>query len=145
MKEKDYVHKNHITEYTQEQLEKHISSRVEYYMEKDHLSSREDGDEVEQLEKIILYFYERYYKQTGKRHPIISDYGYRKIVDAYMKPPDVMHELAVYEFEYYKPMIDKYFETDFNARGKFNGKIELSLSHFMSDRIREYLFYQTDY
>ena len=39
----------------------------------------------------------------------------------------------------YEMIIEKYFETDFNRRGKHDGEITLCLSHFMNNKIVNFL------
>ena len=141
-------HKGHITNYTDKQLIEHIDKVVDYNMQPywelyfvDGEYKTQDNNYSGELKKIILYFYQKYKEVVGKNHPIISDFGYTKIVDEYMEnPPDD----DVWEFKDYKRMIDKYFTVDFGRNKKPKNKIELSLSHFMSKTIREHLYYQTE-
>lgn len=128
------------TEYTQDQLESYLPNKIRELYGQEALALDEYADE---LVKIVMYFYRRYKYYRKENHPILSDISYRKIVLAFLEPPETIMEYGDFSFESYKVMIDKYFATDF---GKYSGAPEnfnYRLSHFMSDNIREHIYLQT--
>lgn len=128
------------TEYTQEQLESYLPNKIRELYGQEAIALDGYADE---LVKIVMYFYRRYKYYCKENHPILSDISYRKIVLAFLEPPEIIMEYGDFSFESYKVMIDKYFATDF---GKYSGAPEnfnYRLSHFMSDNIREHLYLQT--
>lgn len=127
-------------DYTEEQLIKHIKQPICDYMKKEYggMASEEMSSE---LIKIIMSFHREYEGQYGKRHRVLSDKAYENIVDRYMNPPEEMTD--DYSIETYEAMMERYFEVDYNKRGKYKCNITLGLSHFMSDNVRNNLYCQT--
>ena len=127
-------------EYTDEQLIEHIRQPIRDYMEKEYggMANEEMSDE---LINIVVSFHKEYEGQYGKRHKILSDKAYENIVDRYMNPPEEMTD--DYSIETYEAMMQRYFEVNYNQRGKYKGNITLGLSHFMSDSVRNNLYCQT--
>lgn len=127
-------------DYTEEQLVEHIKQPICDYMKKEYggMASEEMSDE---LIKIVMSFHREYEGQYGKRHRVLSDKAYENIVDRYMNPPEEM--VDDYSLETYEAMMERYFEVNYNQRGKYNGNITLGLSHFMSDNVRNNLYCQT--
>lgn len=131
---------NNKTEYTEEQLKAHIIYTVDSIMKNEYRIEATDELCVD-LKKIILYFYHEYNEIFLEKHPILSDISYGNIADRYMNPSGRnMSTDMVRNFETYKKMIDRYFQTDF---GRYKGTPEnfnYRISHFMSDNVRENLY-----
>lgn len=128
------------TAYTLEELKAYITSKIHelYIREKGKLD-----DCAEELIRIILYFYDRYYFYRKEKHPILSDMAYRKILLSYLCPPESMIENDEYSFDAYRKMIDKYFQTDFGKRNGTPSGFNYRISHFMSENILEHKYLQT--
>ena len=113
-------------------------------MKKFFSNGENDHGSIVELTKIIEYFYEKYEKEMGKKHPILSNKALDNIAVRYLYPSGVLDTYSVYEFDDYKDLIDRYFTVEYgkyrNDNSPYRGEITLSLSHFMSDTIRENLF-----
>lgn len=131
-------------DYTEEQLIEHVYPVIDNYIEKRYSEDYDDGT-VNTVIDIIVEFYREYEKRLHVKHRILSDRAYKNIVDRYFAPPDIMNDGDCNNLDAYLALIEKYFEVQYNKHGNYNGKITLSISHFMSDEIRSNLFYQTCY
>lgn len=141
-KESRYIPKD----YTEEQLVKHIIPVISDYVDKKYgYDYDSDNAVVDTIVNIVVEFHREYEKQFHAKHKILSDKAYENIVDRYMMPPDIMESRDCNDLDTYLALMEKYFEIDYNKQGKYKGKVNLSLSHFMSDEIRSHLFYQTCY
>ncbi|MGN0378521.1 MAG: hypothetical protein ACI4EU_02925 [Butyrivibrio sp.] len=130
-------------DYTYKQLEDHIRP-VYADILKAYCNDGNYKTALDSLITITLNFYKLYEQNTGHKHKILSDMGYRNIVDCFMNPPDIMNDPDVmYDAGCYAGMAEQYFKIDYNKYGKYNKPVEKSLSHFMRCSIRENLFYQT--
>ena len=92
------------------------------------------GSRIIDLRNIILYFIDRYNKNSNTRHIDVSDSAIKSIVDAYFHPTG---KVADCEAEDYMWMIDDYFATDYKMNGRHVSK---SLQHFFSGKIRENIY-----
>lgn len=140
-KKSRYISEN----YTEDELVEHIEPVIRKRIEEDY--DGEQADEIlSALCNVIRTFHHKYYLAFGKRHRILSDMAYENIAGQFLNPPDIMcDEDAQYNINTYSDMMDVYFTTEYNRQGKYKGKIELSISHFMSDEIRSNLFYRACY
>ena len=92
------------------------------------------GSRIIDLRNIILYFIDRYNKNSNTRHIDVSDSAIKSIVDAYFHPTGKVVDC---EAEDYMWMIDDYFATDYKMNGR---RVSKSLQHFFSGKIRENLY-----
>lgn len=98
----------------------------------------ENNDKSKELTNIILYFFKQYEKRLHEKHPNIAFISYANIIKEYLHP--FGNNMAyIDDLETYQALIDKYFEENYNAQGNYDKEIKLSLSHFMSGKIREHL------
>lgn len=129
--------------YTEEELRNHLTPRISRILQN---HGELTTDTLDNLLEITVYFCAKFKEIIGVNHPVLSERALNNIVARYLYPPEFLETYDVFSFEDYKVMIDKYFLVEY---GKYsNGKtirqndITLSLSHFMSDTIREHLFRQ---
>ena len=92
------------------------------------------GSRIIDLRNIILYFIDRYNKNSNTRHIDVSDSAIKSIVDAYFHPTGKVVDC---EAEDYMWMIDDYFATDYKMNGR---RVSKSLQHFFSGKIRENIY-----
>ena len=92
------------------------------------------GSRIIDLRNIILYFIDRYNKNSNTRHIDVSDSAIKSIADAYFHPTG---KVADCEAEDYMWMIDDYFATDYKMNGR---RVSKSLQHFFSGKIRENIY-----
>lgn len=92
------------------------------------------GSRIIDLRNIILYFIDRYNKNSNTRHIDVSDSAIKSIVDAYFYPTGKVVDC---EAEDYMWMIDDYFATDYKMNGR---RVSKSLQHFFSGKIRENIY-----
>lgn len=133
-------------DYAEEQLIEHIKPVIENSIS--YICDEENNQKElsSTLIEIIRTFYRKYYLVFGKRHRILSDMAYKNIAERFIFPPDVMgDEDKKYDIKCYLKMMSVYFDTEYNKQKKYDKGIELSISHFMSDKIRSNLFYRTCY
>lgn len=129
------------TKYTQSELESYLPNKLRELYLQENLIMDED---VEELVKIVMYFYKSYRICQKEKHPLLTDISYEKIVAGYLHPPEIMSDDEVFSFGKYKDMIDKYFAVDF---GKYSGtpkNFNYRISHFMNNTIREHLYRQLE-
>lgn len=118
---------------TKEELTNHIHNRVQKFLAK---HGGEDLEKVDELSKIIEYFYRKYRDVFGESYIILSDKAFEGVVVKFLYPSELLAENEIYYFDAYKKMIDRYFQTDFGKNSGYS-HVELSLPHFMSDTVRE--------
>lgn len=126
--------------FTKDELHRHLVQRTKKFFP----DSENNKGSVVELTKIIEYFYAKYEEELGQKHPILSDRALDNITVRYLYPSGVLDTYSVYDFDDYKDLIDRYFTVEYgkyrNDNSSYRGEITLSLSHFMSDAIRENLF-----
>lgn len=132
-------------DYSYEELRGHIRPVYDKCL-KEKYGYGEDDSPINDILDITINFYKMYEEETGKKHKVLSDMAYENIVDCFMNPPDIIYDSThMFDDDCHMAMAEQYFETEYNKRGKYGGKIEKSFSHFMSGYIRENLFYRTCY
>lgn len=91
------------------------------------------------VQSMVRYFLESYHKSRTEVHPALTMSQSVKIINKYVVPPKSLANEDV-GLEEYKKMIDIYFKTKFGQR---SGKIvDYRIMHFMSDRIRERMYWK---
>lgn len=129
-------------DYTEEQLIEHI-----YPIVVDEMDKQLDDTEykpVDEFLEVLKCFHRKYMNETGKRHRILADISYREIVRKFLRPTeDMAMNGNSYDTDVYKDMIDKYFRIEMNKyKKKLKGDITKSFSHFMCDKVRDYIYGQ---
>lgn len=121
-------------DYTEEQLIEHIRPTIE-----ENLKTVQEDSGLEynskQADEVVVDFFEQYREKTGRKHKILPDTTLINIMYKYFNPPECLWNSN--EPSTYSDMAEEYLDTNFNARGGYDGQITLSISHFMSDKIRE--------
>ena len=127
-------------DYTGAQLKEHIEPVIREEVEKcDEFGYTDLTQTTSEIIEIISAFYAKYYVRFRKRHRVLSDEAYRNIVHRYLNAPD---EVRFYGPRIYYTLMDKYFDTKFNQKGRYDGAVEMSVSHFMTFDILQNLYYQ---
>ncbi len=126
-------------DYTEEQLREHIRPTISGNFQQIELENGlehiADGEKL--LEDITVEFFRQYEENMGVKHRPLPDKSYINVIRMFVCSTG---ELRYYfDLETYEIMIERYFETDFNRYGKYDGEVTLCLSHFMNDTIRNHL------
>lgn len=130
-------------DYTYEQLREHIKPVYEKSMKEKYGYTDKDTP-IESMLDITVEFCKLYEQKIGHKHKVLSDSSYDRIADCFMNPPNKLSEDECdLDLETHMLMAEQYFITNYNKRGKFNGSVEKSFSHFMSGLIRDNLYWQT--
>lgn len=124
-------------DYTEEQLIDHIKPTIEENLKtvQEDCGMEYNPKRADDIVEIVTDFFEQYREKTGHRHKILPDATLINIMYQYFNPPECLWNRN--EPSTYSDMAEEYFNTNFNARGGYDGEIALSISHFMSDKIRE--------
>lgn len=124
-------------DYTEEQLIEHIRPTIEENLKtvQEDCGMEYNPKCADDIIAIVADFFEQYREKTGHRHKILPDATLINIMYQYFNPPECLWNSN--EPSTYSDMTEEYFDTNFNARGGYDGEITLSISHFMSDKIRE--------
>lgn len=124
-------------DYTEEQLIEHIRPTIEENLKtvQEDCGMEYNPKHADDIVEIVTDFFEQYREKTGRRHKILPDATLINIMYKYFNPPECLWNSN--EPSTYSDMAEEYFNTNFNARGGYDGEVTLSISHFMSDKIRE--------
>lgn len=138
--EKTYRSPDISYEYTEKEFKEFITKKVDHIVRE--ISPEEYDASVEPISAIIAYFYKRYYKCMGKRHPILTDAAYTKIIVKLIEPvEDVWKRDFCLDKTAYYAMIDQFFKTDYGVK---SGNItDYRMSYFMSDTVQSNLVYRS--
>lgn len=138
--EKAYRSPDISYEYTEKEFKEFITKKVDHIVKE--ISPEEYDASVEPISAIIAYFYKRYYKCMGKRHPILTDAVYTKIIMKLIEPvEDVWKRDFCLDKTAYYAMIDQFFKTDYGVK---SGNItDYRMSYFMSDTVQSNLVYRS--
>ena len=138
--EKAYRSPDISYEYTEKEFKEFITKKVDHIVKE--ISPEEYDASVEPISAIIAYFYKRYYKCMGKRHPILTDAAYTKIIMKLIEPvEDVWKRDFRLDKTVYYAMIDQFFKTDYGVK---SGNItDYRMSYFMSDTVQSNLVYRS--
>lgn len=117
--------------YSDKQLEERLTGAISEYAY--------DVENANVIFDIFMYFYKEYELRLGRKHTILSDKTYEKIIKSYYEPAgDEISNTDIDIIEHRK-MVDLYFDTDYNKRGNYGGEVDKSLQHFFSGQIRNHL------
>ncbi len=126
-------------DYTEKQLREHIRPTIRENFERieieNGLGHIPDGEKL--LEDITVEFFRQYEENMGVKHRPLPDKSYINVIRMFVCSTGELREY--FDLETYEIMIKRYFETDFNRYGKYDGEVTLCLSHFMNDTIRNHL------
>lgn len=138
--EKAYRSPDISYEYTEKEFKEFITKKVDHIVKE--ISPEEYDTSVEPISAIIAYFYKRYYECTGKRHPILTDAAYTKIIMKLIEPvEDIWKRDFRLDKTVYYAMIDQFFKTDYGVK---SGNItDYRMSYFMSDTVQSNLVYRS--
>lgn len=138
--EKAYRSPDISYEYTEKEFKEFITKKVDHIVKE--ISPEEYDASVEPISAIIAYFYKRYYKCMGKRHPILTDAVYTKIIMKLIEPvEDIWKRDFCLDKTVYYAMIDQFFKTDYGVK---SGNItDYRMSYFMSDTVQSNLVYRS--
>ena len=138
--EKAYRSPDISYEYTEKEFKEFITKKVDHIVKE--ISPEEYDASVEPASAIIAYFYKRYYKCMGKRHPILTDAAYTKIIMKLIEPAeDIWKRDFRLDKTVYYAMIDQFFKTDYGVK---SGNItDYRMSYFMSDTVQSNLVYRS--
>lgn len=138
--EKAYRSPDISYEYTEKEFKEFITKKVDHIVRE--ISPEEYDASVEPISAIIAYFYKRYYKCMGKRHPILTDAVYTKIIMKLIEPvEDIWKRDFRLDKTVYYAMIDQFFKTDYGVK---SGNItDYRMSYFMSDTVQSNLVYRS--
>lgn len=138
--EKAYRSPDISYEYTEKEFKEFITKKVDHIVRE--ISPEEYDASVEPISAIIAYFYKRYYKCMGKRHPILTDAAYTKIIMKLIEPvEDIWKRDFRLDKTVYYAMIDQFFKTDYGVK---SGNItDYRMSYFMSDTVQSNLVYRS--
>lgn len=138
--EKAYRSPDISYEYTEKEFKEFITKKVDHIVKE--ISPEEYDASIEPISAIIAYFYKRYYKCMGKRHPILTDAAYTKIIMKLIEPvEDIWKRDFRLDKTVYYAMIDQFFKTDYGVK---SGNItDYRMSYFMSDTVQSNLVYRS--
>ncbi len=124
-------------DYTEEQLIEHIRPTIEDNLKtvQEDCGKKYNPESADDIVEVVRDFFEQYREKTGHRHKILPDATLINIMYRYFDPPECLWNIN--EPSTYSAMAEEYLDTNFNARGGYDGQVTLSISHFMSDKIRE--------
>lgn len=130
-------------DYTEEQLIEHIKPTIEENLKtvQEDCGMEYNPKRADDIVEIVTDFFEQYREKTGHRHKILPDATLINIMYKYFNPPECMWDRN--DPPTYSAMIEKYLDANFNARGGYDGEVTLSISHFMSDKIRENCYHRS--
>ncbi len=92
---------------------------------------------LEEVLEVFRYYFQRYEDYTGYPHQPIKAAQIARILEA-MPSLTLEYSEENIEPEYYPPMIDKHFETQYR-------RCDYNINHFFSGRIRELRYLETCY
>lgn len=123
---------------------KYVKNIAEQYIESECVE--DSKSKTEEFVNIVSYFCEQYKLRLGKPHKFLKPETIEKLVRKYIEPTELLATMEEDEIiESYRMMIDKFFNTEYNKRGGFDGEIDKTLCYFWNDTIIENLFYRTCY
>ena len=126
--------------YTKEQIASFIKEKITSLMNK--LYHEPDVEDCQKISKVISFFYECYYKNMGKRHPIMSDEAYIRIINKMLNPIDAIYELdVVMDVDSYEAMIEQFFLTTYGVKSGNN--TDYRIGYFFSDKVLENLAHRS--
>lgn len=103
-----------------------------------NLGYGEDKQLIEAITRVFEYYYSKYYLNFGESHTLLSRNSMQNVIMRYIEGSDIAQDLQ-YDPDSYKLMIDRHFSKDY---GK---EIDYSICHFMTEGIRNCLYYEVLY
>ena len=99
--------------------------------------NRNNIDNSQPYIEIIEYYYKTYMLTFQEEHPRLSRTSMDKVISAIQLGTDLTRDNGL-DFDMYRSMIDKHFHTQYK-------NCDYSISHFMTEGIRNNRFYETCY
>ena len=97
-----------------------------------------DKELADNIIVVFRYYYDKYYRKFGQAHMILSDKAMQGTIMRYIEGTDVAVDLQ-YNADSYKTMIDRHFERQYVR------EIDYSICHFMTEGLRNCLYYEVLY
>ena len=113
-------------------VEKQIAKEI------NSLGYGQDEELINNATEVFRYYYDKYYSCIGSYHLVLSSKAMRNTLERYINGSEIAIDLQ-YDIEAYKEMIDRHFTKDYGE------EIDYSICHFMTEGIRNYLFYEVLY
>lgn len=113
-------------------VEKQIAKEI------NNLGYGQDEELINNATEVFRYYYDKYYSCIGSYHLVLSSKAMRNTLERYINGSEIAIDLQ-YDIEAYKEMIDRHFTKDYGE------EIDYSICHFMTEGIRNYLFYEVLY
>ena len=99
----------------------------------DKLGYGELADETQSAIEIFRYYYMMYKQKTGNQHPRLNDKTMTDVLNNFISGSD---EVIECDTDLYEMMIDKHFENNYGM------DIDWSIRHFMTENVRNMLYYR---
>lgn len=99
----------------------------------DKLGYGELADETQSAIEIFRYYYMMYKQKTGNPHPRLNDKTMTDVLNNFISGSD---EVIEHDTDLYEMMIDKHFENNYGM------DIDWSIRHFMTEDVRNMLYYR---
>lgn len=99
----------------------------------DKLGYGELAEETQSAIEIFRYYYMMYKQKTGNPHPRLNDKTMTDVLNNYISGSD---EVIECDTDLYEMMIDKHFENNYGM------DIDWSIRHFMTENVRNMLYYR---
>lgn len=113
--------------------EKWVATKNHIVSVMDKLGYGEMADETQSAIEIFRYYYARYRIHTGNPHPRLNDKTMTDVLNNFISGSD---EVMDYDANLYEMMIDKHFENNYGM------DIDWSIRHFMTEDVRNMLYYR---
>lgn len=88
----------------------------------------------EELQEVILYYFQKYEETFGEEHPHLKQANMEKVVSTLVNGTDVAFDLC--QDEFYKDLIDKHFQTQYRG-------CDYNICHFVSEGVVNNRYYET--
>lgn len=99
----------------------------------DKLGYGELTEETQSAIEIFRYYYMMYKQKTGNPHPRLNDKTMTDVLNNFVSGSD---EVIECDTDLYEMMIDKHFENNYGMN------IDWSIRHFMTEKVRNTLYYR---
>ena len=119
-------------------MEPYLDKQKQIAKEINNLGYGQDEELINNATEVFRYYYDKYYSCIGSYHLVLSSKAMRNTLERYINGSEIAIDLQ-YDIEAYKEMIDRHFTKDYGE------EIDYSICHFMTEGIRNYLFYEVLY
>lgn len=128
-------------DYTEEQLRDHVRHTIQgkYGAIEDYLGYDHDQRRMDMFEDILVAFFKCYERHTGQRHRILPDKTLEAAMARYIEFGEPSLDASL---EAWEDAAEEYMEKDFGAKSDYDGEIERSFSHFMTEGVANLLIWR---